>query len=150
MVGSDSAVAVDGAFGSIQPVADSLLTVGTLQGLLANSMVTVTTHNPDGLGAGNITVVNPVTWSSDTSLTLRADAAVNVNAPISKTGPGGVLNLIAGGAINVNAQISHGGDFGVVTMNAGTGINLNARVSGMNGSVLAMRTLAGDIVQKAN
>jgi filamentous hemagglutinin family protein len=150
MAGTDVAVAGDAGFGSVNAVHDSLLTVQTLQDLLATSMVTVTTQNQVGTGQGNITVVSPVAWGSDTSLTLKADAAVNVNAPISVNGLGGVLNVVAGTGINVNDQISTTRDNGVVNLTAGTGISLNGKLSGMNGSRVSMQTAAGDITQTAS
>ncbi|HEY8356223.1 MAG TPA: filamentous hemagglutinin N-terminal domain-containing protein, partial [Ramlibacter sp.] len=127
MVGTDTAVGGDSGFGAINPVRDSLLTVDTLQNLLNFSTVTVSTANAAGTGAGDINVVSPLTWGTNSSLTLRADGAVNIKAPISMTlGFGGVLNLVAG-----------------------TGISLDARISGMNASLLAMQTATGDIVQTA-
>jgi hypothetical protein len=93
-------------------VSDSLLTVGTLQAALASSMVVVTTDNASGTGAGIIQVVDPVTWTSDTSLTLNAAAGININAAISG-GPGSRLGLrTASGDINQTAPIS------VVTLSA--------------------------------
>ena len=75
-------------------------------------MVVVTTDNASGTGAGFIHVVDPVTWTSDTSLTLNAAAGININAAITG-GQGSRLALrSASGNINQTAPIS------VVTLSA--------------------------------
>jgi filamentous hemagglutinin family protein len=73
-------------------VSDSLLTVATLQSTLASSSVTVSTTNASGTGAGIITVVDPIAWSSDTPLTLDAASGIAINAAING-GNGSALNL---------------------------------------------------------
>jgi filamentous hemagglutinin family protein len=109
MVGSDTSAETFIATGA---VSDSLLTVATLQAALASSIVVVTTDNASGTGAGIIQVVDPVTWTSDTSLTLNAAAGININGAISG-GPGSRLELrTASGDINQTAPIS------VVTLSA--------------------------------
>jgi len=86
-------------------VSDSLLTVATLEAALATSMVTVTTDNLSGTGAGMIQVVDPVTWTSDTSLALHANAGIEINAAISG-GRGSRLELhTLSGDINQTAPI---------------------------------------------
>lgn len=62
---------------------DSLLTTATLIAALANSNVIVTTENSNGAGTGDITVVDPITWSSGNSLTLSAYRNIVLNADIS-------------------------------------------------------------------
>jgi filamentous hemagglutinin family protein len=87
-------------------VSDSLLTVATLEAVLATSMVTVTTDNLSGTGAGLIQVVDPVTWTSDTSLALHANAGIEINGAING-GNGSRLELYtASGNINQAAPIS--------------------------------------------
>ena len=109
MVGSDTSAETFVASGA---VSDSLLTVATLQAALASSMVVVTTDNAAGTGAGIIQVVDPVTWTSDTSLTLNAAAGININGAISG-GAGSRLELhTASGDINQTAPIT------VVTLSA--------------------------------
>ena len=91
---------------------DSLLTVATLQAALATSMVTVTTDNAAGTGAGIIQVVDPVTWTSDTSLSLHAAAGIRINGAITG-GAGSRLELrTAAGNIDQTAPIT------VVTLSA--------------------------------
>lgn len=103
MVGGDTSANTFVAAGA---VGDSLLTVAILQAALANTQVVVTTDNAAGTGAGNIQVVDAVTWASDTSLTLNATADINLNATI--TGGAGsrlALNSTTGN-INQTAAIT--------------------------------------------
>lgn len=103
MVGSDTSAEGFTASGAVN---DSLLTVGTLQTQLGVSMVTVSTANAAGGGAGMITVVNPVTWASDTGLTLNADAGIAINAAITG-GNGSQLTLrTTGGNITQAAHVA--------------------------------------------
>ncbi|MFP5272126.1 CHAT domain-containing protein [Coleofasciculus sp.] len=78
----------------------STLNTTTLENQLALSNVTVSTAS--GLsGAGSITVDDPITWSSDLSLTLFADNDINLNANIRYSGTADTaLNLQANNSIN--------------------------------------------------
>ncbi len=69
------------------------LTSQTLQNALATANVTVSTGST-GSQAGDITIVDAVTWSSGTLLTLNAAGSINVNANITATG--GSFSAIAG------------------------------------------------------
>lgn len=109
MVGGDTSANTFVAAGA---VGDSLLTVATLQAALANTQVIVTTDNAAGTGAGNINVVDAVTWVSDTSLTLNAAADININATITGGGGSRLALNSANGNINQTAAIS------VVTLSA--------------------------------
>jgi filamentous hemagglutinin family protein len=98
MVGVDSSADIGtggnpNTFSASGAVDDSLLTTGNLIAALAISNVIVTTSNGAGAGAGNITVVDPVTWTSTNSLSLVADNNIIINAGIS--GINGSLNLTA-------------------------------------------------------
>ena len=108
MTGSDTSGSdiSAGIFAASGPVSDSLLTVATLKAALATSMVTVTTDNTSGTGDGMIRVINPVSWTSDTGLTLHATAGIEINAALSG-GNGSRLELYtASGNINQTAPIS--------------------------------------------
>lgn len=85
----------------------SLLLTSTLQSALANSSVTVMTANATAgaTGTGSITVVNPVTWSSNSSLTLLADDRILINAAVSSKA-GGILSLRAQNGITQSAPIT--------------------------------------------
>ncbi|WP_341916651.1 hypothetical protein, partial [Polaromonas sp. YR568] len=103
MVGGDTSANTFVAAGA---VGDSLLTVATLQAALANTQVIVTTDNAAGTGAGNINVVDAVSWTSDTSLTLNATADININATITGGGGSRLALNSANGNINQTAAIS--------------------------------------------
>lgn len=68
---------------------NSILTVADLQAALASANVVVTT-GASGSQAGDITVANAVSWTSNNSLTLNAHRDININAGISTTGSGTV------------------------------------------------------------
>ncbi|HTJ59237.1 MAG TPA: filamentous hemagglutinin N-terminal domain-containing protein [Devosiaceae bacterium] len=70
---------------------DSVINVGTLETALSTANVTITTGSA-GSQAGNITVADPLTWSSGSLLTLTAANAIAVDAPITIAG-GGQLAL---------------------------------------------------------
>lgn len=122
MVGTDSSVQDTGGgiFETNAFVDDSLLLISTLVAALDNTDVTVTTANVNGGGVGNITVVDPIAWSSSQTLTLSADNKIFLNANI--TAPDGRLQLIAaapaGGVIDsTTATItSSAGTAGVTSM----------------------------------
>lgn len=103
MVGGDTSANTFVAAGA---VGDSLLTVATLQAALATTQVVVTTDNAAGTGAGNINVVDAVTWASDTSLTLNATADININATITGGGGSRLALNSANGNINQTSAIS--------------------------------------------
>ena len=152
---------------------DSLLLTSTLQLALATSSVTVTTSNLGGTGLGNITVVDPVNWSTGSQLTLNADNAIFINAPINGAGP---LSLRANGAITQGASITAptllaisntanvslantGNSVGVLSGYAGAGGNFsftnNANLSvgtasgsfgvGVNSNTVNLRTTSGNL-----
>jgi filamentous hemagglutinin family protein len=101
---------------------NSNLNTTTLQTALGTASVIVDTTSGLG-GFGNITVQSPILdWAAANSLTLKADAAITVNAgsTITNTGTGG-LNLFANGAIALNAAVSLAGGNFVVANKAGSG-----------------------------
>ncbi|MFD1343696.1 MBG domain-containing protein [Litorisediminicola beolgyonensis] len=77
----------------------SNLNVATLETNLATTSITVRTENDSvaGTEAGDIIVVDPVSWSSTSSLTLQAFNDIDIQAAI--TAPIGGLTLDAGGTI---------------------------------------------------
>jgi filamentous hemagglutinin family protein len=109
--GTDSGGAI--ASGTYTPSADdSILNVTTLLTALASGNVVVTTGS-SGSQAGDITVVDAVTWSSGNSLTLTAAHDVNINAAI--TGRSGGLIIAATNAATATAAI----DVGSFTLQSG-------------------------------
>lgn len=103
-------------------VQDSLLTTGVLQTALSTANVVVTTDNPSGTGAGNITVVNPFSWATSNTLSLIAANNIAINAAITTGAAGSALILNAGNAVTQSAIISGAGGLqitgpGTVTLN---------------------------------
>ncbi|HZV64545.1 MAG TPA: filamentous hemagglutinin N-terminal domain-containing protein, partial [Telluria sp.] len=129
-------------FLGVGTIADSLFSVSALQAQLALSNVTVSTTNANGIGTGDIKVVNPVSWSSANQLTLNAEGGIAVNNSITSTG--GALTLNAGGGIAVNNNITTTGAALSLTSHSSAGITLNGSLSATN---LSLRSYLGDITQ---
>ena len=128
---------VDTAGGIFTPstsVAAASVSVADIILGLTGSDVTINTVNNgiSGGGAGNITVLNPITWGTVNTLTLNAVGDVNINAAISPTE--GNLTLNAGGNVNVNSAIVL--VRGNLVVCCGQDINVNAGISATNGSIL--------------
>jgi filamentous hemagglutinin family protein len=115
--GSDSNIA--NSSNNFTPTGNSsILSVSTLQSALATANVTVSTGS-SGSQNGDITVANPVSWSSGNTLALNAAGAVNVNAAITATN-GGSLSL-TGTTIAVNGtSITLGGTLAATATASGT------------------------------
>ncbi|HXZ96337.1 MAG TPA: filamentous hemagglutinin N-terminal domain-containing protein, partial [Burkholderiales bacterium] len=152
------------ASGAVQ---DSLLTTGNLNTALGSANVVVTTNNAAGAGAGNITVVDPVTWASTNSLTLTAANNISINASITTGAAGSTLILNAPGNVTQTAVIAGSGGLtqngagtvtlsqantytGVTTVNAGTlSFNSIANVSGGSSALGAPTTVANGTIALA-
>lgn len=107
----------------------------TLQNQLALSNVTVSTTS--GLaGKGDITVSNPILWSSGSSLKLAADRNLNINANIGTTGTANTnLTLEANNSIFINS------DAKLTASGAGKlDVTLNADRDGINGGAIALKS----------
>ncbi|KKB82827.1 hypothetical protein VW29_14815 [Devosia limi DSM 17137] len=89
---------------------DSVLNVTTLTNALALASVTVTTGST-GAQAGNITVAAPITWSTNSILTLNAAGSVVINSNITATGTfaGLALQHSGGHRLNNGARITLSG-----------------------------------------
>ena len=103
------------ASGSVQ---DSLLLTGTLGTALGTTNVVVSTSNLNGTGTGNITVVDPISWSSAKTLTLTAASDIAINNTITTGATGSSLILNALGNVTQTAAI--GGSGSVVQEGTGT------------------------------
>ena len=79
----------------------SNLNVTTLETALGSSFVTVNTSTTAGGNAGNITVVDPISWASGTTLYLNANGQVRINAAV--TGTNSFLNINASGGATQTA-----------------------------------------------
>ncbi len=69
---------------------DSVVNVGDLQTALASTNVTITTGS-GGSQTGDISVLSALTWSNPTTLTLDAYHSVNIDAPVTIAGAGGLI-----------------------------------------------------------
>lgn len=102
MSGTDLSIDSSGPFTFVvagTPSASLLLT-GTLQTALASNNVVVNTASGSG-SAGNITVNSALTWTSNKSLTLNANAGISVKNTV--TGLNGTLSLVSGSSIDNNS-----------------------------------------------
>jgi filamentous hemagglutinin family protein len=117
-------------------ISNSLLMVSTLTTALDSSNVIVTTSNSNGLGAGNITVVDPLSWDTNNNLTLSAYGNIILNADITNTA-GANVTLIADNSGSWNSyagtgtmgkvcgggnSLCGGAPSGVVSLSGGSGI----------------------------
>ncbi|UYO55138.1 MBG domain-containing protein [Rhodopseudomonas palustris] len=96
--------------GTYTPSADdSVLNVATLQAALASGNVVVTTGLSGSAGSqdGNITVASAIAWSGSNTLTLTAANNIAINADITATSGGLIINatnnVSATGGINVGS-----------------------------------------------
>ena len=100
---------------------DSVINVTTLENALSSANVTITTGSAGSVGAqaGDITVVNDVTWTSGSTLELSAYHDINVNANLS----GGTGSQI------VLRSDNSGTGTGAVTFNSGIKATASGGVS---------------------
>ena len=127
-------MAYDGTFSDTTTSPSNLIT-SSLKSALDTSNVTVDTASSLP-GAGFIVVVDPVSWPSGNSLTLKARDAITVNpsATITNTGPGG-LNFYADGAVTLNASVSLGGGAFNVAGYGGVGTTASSFAATSAGSI---------------
>lgn len=119
MVGTDTSANTDnsGTFAGSGAVQDSLLTTANLTTALNSSDVIVTTTNASGNGAGDIYVVDPISWASTNTLTLSATRHIFVNNTITDATSGGALVLRAD---NTGTGVGTVSGSGAITMPSGT------------------------------
>jgi filamentous hemagglutinin family protein len=120
------------------PNDSSNLSVGDLTGALTSSNIIVDTAS-GRLQAGNIDVIDAISWSNTNSLTLKANGHIAVSAPITNTGSGGI-NLQAGGAINTGSLSSNGGTISVI---GDAGVVIDGALATTNTGVSAIIVNAG-------
>ena len=150
MTGTDNSASTNnaGTFAGSGAIQDSfLLTTSLVTGLNASNII-VTTTNPSGTGAGNITVVNAINWNSTNSLTLTAANNITINAAIGDSSAG-TLILNAAGAVTQSAAgiLGSGGTSMAVTQQgAGTTTlsqtNTYTGLTSVTGGKLSASTLA--------
>ena len=105
----------------------------TLSAQLVNTSVNITTMA--GSGNGDIFVNDAVSWTAagaPTTLSLRADRDVNINAAV--TAVDGNFSVCCGRDINVNAPIT--ATRGSVLLGAGRNLNQNAAITVTDGNLM--------------
>jgi filamentous hemagglutinin family protein len=100
---------------------NSVLTVATLENMLATANVLVITST-SGTAPGDITVVNNVAWNNSNQLTLSAYRDVNINATISNNA-GGSLAVVADNTVDGVGTINFGNN-GRVAMSGGGQVSM--------------------------
>ncbi|WP_291298840.1 filamentous hemagglutinin N-terminal domain-containing protein [Elioraea sp.] len=147
-----------------QDVAGVQLSAADLAQALGLNNVTLTTA-VDGSGSGRITVLQPVSWSAATTLTLLATNDIAVNAAITApagglvltTGTGASVSQSTAGTISV-ASLQVTGPDGITLNNAGNAIPLVTTLSSTGSISLASSvpltiepsvTTAGDLTLAA-
>ena len=124
----------------------SILSVATLEAALATSSVKVTTGGSGSTGSqeGNISVVDPLTWSSGNMLQLEANNSIIIDAPISITGHGGLqlttnIGTTDNGTVNFLAPVTFANTSSLMEVNGVTFTLVNS-----------ISTLASDITNNAS
>ena len=114
----------------------------TLSAQLVHNSVNITTAS--GPGNGDIFVNQAVSWTAaaaPTTLTLRADRDININAAV--TAVGGNFSACCGRDINVSAPITT--TRGSVLLGAGRNLNQNAAITVTDGNLMMCAANDGSI-----
>jgi filamentous hemagglutinin family protein len=124
MVGADTSADTGSGgdpntFAASGVVQDSLLTVANLEAALGTANVIVSTDNINGTGLGDITVVDPVTWSSGNYLHLLAANNIALNAGITMNSASASLILEANGGLTQAPTAVIAGAGSVTLMSSG-------------------------------
>ncbi|CAM3901905.1 filamentous hemagglutinin N-terminal domain-containing protein [Vreelandella rituensis] len=130
------ATPTDNVFAPDSGVSAANINVADLVTGLGASNITVATENSgaSGTGNGDITVMNAITWTDQTILTLNADRDVNINAAI--TGTDGSLVANADRNVNVNAVVTT--TTGDLTFNAKNDVTLTGASTITTGNLTAL------------
>ncbi len=119
--------------------ATSILQIIDLQNALIGANITVSTAGA-GLGAGNITVADALTWPTHI-LTLNAGNNVNIDAAVTGNAIGSGLKLIAGNNVNVGVggALVFSNNGSMIEMTAGNDVLATAAVTATGlGAVIDM------------
>ena len=111
----------------------------------ASVVASLTSSNRLILADNDITVTDPVTWSTAQTLTLNAGNDVNINAAITTSTAGSGLALIAGHDINQTAAITASGVGTHVTLTAVRDVNVAAAMTASGANALIQMTAGRDV-----
>ncbi|HEY1505825.1 MAG TPA: filamentous hemagglutinin N-terminal domain-containing protein [Stellaceae bacterium] len=110
------------------------ITGAALGKALASNNVAIQSTGGSGTG-GDIDINDVVTWAANTTLSLNATNAIDVNATITGSGAHSGLHMNAGTDINVNAPSSL--QVNTIAAVAGQNVNINAAQAWANASTLS-------------
>ncbi len=132
----------------------------TIQTALLTDNVVISTGG-GGTDQGNITVSQPITWATATTLTLDADNNIAINAAITGTALSKGLVLAAGtttatgsitisAAINVNTLAAAAGAAGTINLSDGAGAIVATNGGGQTYSSPVVLQAAANVVDTLN
>ncbi|HEY2444969.1 MAG TPA: hypothetical protein VGI20_04450 [Rhizomicrobium sp.] len=139
------------AAGVCSPTANkAVLNVSDLESMLASGNVTVTTTGSGTVQAGKIDITAALTWSTSSILTLDTDppnangltTAINISAPVSVTGTGGLT--INNPAAGWNLAFTGNGNITFAKLTSSFVMNANSWVLVDNVAGLATAVADGD------
>jgi len=127
--------AVTSSDGTISPTGTSNINIANLVTALATANVTITTGGSAGSDAGNITIQNPLSWTTPHTLTLLAANEIDINAAVSWGTGGGLIATATAGSIYVTQPITWTN--GTLSLTAGQGIFINSTLTGVSTALTA-------------
>ena len=92
--------------GQFDPTSDSVILASTLSAALNGGTSVVITTGNGGNSAGDISVNSPISWSTNSALTLNAYRNVNIKADLTNSGGGSVTLLADASSLNNGGQVS--------------------------------------------
>ncbi len=122
---------------------------GTMTGAFVSNNLRVRNFSLNSL-TGDITVNDPVTWSSDSTLSLSAANNININDPVTWSSDS-TLSLSAANNININNAITATGTNAGLVMNYGDNYNIltpasySGAVLNANGIPVAQQDTSGGV-----
>jgi filamentous hemagglutinin family protein len=115
----------------------SIINTGVLEGALSAANVQVTTGS-SGAQAGNISIIDPLTWSSSHTLELDAANSIVIGAPVKITGAGGLVLQYGDtfNTINGIGSVTFGNTDDLLFVN-GTSYALENSIAGLASAIAA-------------
>ncbi|MCP4994925.1 MAG: hypothetical protein GY934_14245, partial [Gammaproteobacteria bacterium] len=151
---------------SLDTGGSAIIQVSVLEGALVGANVEVITASSSGVATlgGQITVNDPVSWSSGRKLTFTAESNVDINAAITATGSGsftstgvdfdntggkittegGAVDIYHTGAITIGADIDTSGIGGIDSPTAGGAVTITTAAGTINTAAASIITTGGN------
>jgi filamentous hemagglutinin family protein len=114
------------------------MTAAELENALGTTSVEIASPTPSSNGIDSSVNINaPVSWSSNSALTLSAADYVNASSSITATGQSAALTLSAGKDVDISAPVSLSGQNAVLAITAGNNIDIDnaVKLSGNNAAL---------------